>query len=137
MNDHFKLSDHEFEKVFADCSLPVHLFNHEAHLRLAWIKIKKLGSHTAEQEIQKQLKNYVDHYGASEKYHVTLTVAAVKIVDHFIRKSEASCFKSLLQEFPRLKHNFRDLIEAHYGDTVYESDDARLNYMAPPILPFT
>jgi hypothetical protein len=40
---HLDLSDNEFEKQFINCELSPDIFSHEAHLRLAWINIKKMG----------------------------------------------------------------------------------------------
>jgi hypothetical protein len=56
MEDHFKLSDSEFEKKFESCEFDHSMFNHEAHLRLAWIHIHNYG-------IEKALKMY--HYNFS------------------------------------------------------------------------
>jgi hypothetical protein len=43
MNSPFKLRDELFEKQFQNCQFNPALFNHEAHLRLAWIHITKYG----------------------------------------------------------------------------------------------
>lgn len=39
MENHFQLSDTEFEEQFKACTLDSGLFNPEAHLRLAWIHV--------------------------------------------------------------------------------------------------
>ena len=38
MEQHYTLTDNEFEKQFQTSSLDPAIFTHEAHLRLAWIK---------------------------------------------------------------------------------------------------
>ncbi len=43
MEEHFYLTDIQFERQFANCSLNPELFSHEAHLRLAWLHISKYG----------------------------------------------------------------------------------------------
>ena len=134
--DHNSLSDQDFEDAFENCTLPPQLFSHEAHLRLAWIKIKKYGLQDAESIIQNQLEAYVKHHGAQDKYHVTLTVAAVKIVDHFMQRSTTKEFNELLVEFPRLKNNFKELILSHYKGDVFNSDEARSVYLEPTIQSF-
>jgi hypothetical protein len=40
---HFSLTDIEFENQFENGTLKPELFSHEAHVRLAWIHIKKYG----------------------------------------------------------------------------------------------
>lgn len=55
---HFDLSDEEFEEEFADCILNLSLFTHEAHLRLAYIHIKKYGQVMAVENICSQIKAF-------------------------------------------------------------------------------
>ena len=80
---HFKLSDTEFEISFENGILDPAIFTHEAHLRIAWIFIKKYGHGQAVDKITRSLFEFVSRAGAAEKYSVTVTIAAMKIVDHF------------------------------------------------------
>src|SRR5690606_25305144 len=111
--------DTEFEKEFISCGLNPSDLTHEAHLRLAWINIKKYGIEQAETNIQTGLKKYVEFVGAKDKYNTTLTLAATKAVYHFILKSKSENFKDFMIEFPRLKNNFKDLMAHHYGFDIY------------------
>ncbi|RMG77980.1 MAG: hypothetical protein D6714_18970, partial [Bacteroidetes bacterium] len=111
---HFELSDAEFERQFTACELDSAIFSHEAHLRLAWIYIFRDGREGAERKIQEQLKNFVASVGASDKYHTTLTVAAVRMVSHFMRQSKADNFRDFIGSFPALKSDFKGLIARHY-----------------------
>lgn len=136
MTDHFQLSDVDFEKQFESCQLNPELFSHEAHLRLAWIHIKKYGIDKTLQNIQMQLKAYVKHVGAEDKYHKTITIAAVKAVYHFILKSESDNFQDFITEFPRLKHNFKGLMDSHYSVDIFSSKNSKKEYLEPDLLPF-
>ena len=136
MENHRKLSDEAFEAQFKSCQLNPKDFTHEAHLRLAWINIKKNGVHDAIPKVQSELKRYVDHLGANDKYNDTLTVAAVKAVYHFTLKSKAESFEAFISEFPRLKHNFKELMAAHYGFDIYKSIRTKKSYLSPDLLPF-
>ncbi len=78
MENHFDLSDLEFEKQFENCALNPELFSHEAHLRLAWIHVTQYGEEKAIENVTRQLMNFVDFLGARAKYNHTLTIAAVK-----------------------------------------------------------
>lgn len=137
MEAHFKLSDAAFERQFIDCTLPPSLFSHEAHLRLAWIIIKRDGITQAETDIQRHLQRFVASVGATDKYHVTLTVAAVRAVGHFQEQSEADDFKDFIQEFPQLKNDFKALIGSHYSYDVFSSAAARSSFMEPDLLPLS
>lgn len=136
MEKHFLLSDTEFEQQFNSCELSPEDFSHEAHLRLAWININQYGIEQAEQNIQSQLKRYVEFIGAKDKYNTTLTVAAIKSVYHFMRKSKSASFKDFIVEFPRLKYGFKDLMNSHYGFDIYNSEKAKSEYLVPDLLPF-
>jgi len=110
MENHFDLNDLEFEQQFASRVLAPRLFNHEAHLRLAWIHISKYGIDKAVENIRTQLQNFVGINGAADKYSETVTIAAVRAVDHFMRKSTTNNFKDFIMENHRLKFQFKELL---------------------------
>lgn len=136
MQHHSELSDLAFEQQFADGILPPTLFNHEAHLRLAWIHIKRYGIDVAIQNVTVQLQSYVSGLGASDKYNHTLTIAAIRAVYHFILKSQTTDFQSFIEENPRLKFNFKDLMFAHYRTNIFIAEYAKTQYLEPELLPF-
>ena len=136
MENHFDLSDSDFEKKFSSCHLnPAH-FTHEAHLRLAWIHINKYGIGQAEKKIQHQLQKFVEFVGAKNKYNTTLTLAALKAVHHFMCKSDADNFKDFITEFPRLNYNFKELMDFHYGFDIYNAEKAKREFLRPDLVPF-
>lgn len=136
MENHFYLSDSDFEHQFMSCELSPSDFTHEAHLRLAWINITKYGIKQAEKNIQNQLERFVKFVGAKDKYNMTLTLASVKVVYHFILKSESDNFKDFIAEFPRIKYNFKTLLNSHYGFDIYNSEKAKREYLEPDLIPF-
>lgn len=131
-----ELSDNEFEIAFRNCAVPPSQFNHEAHLRLAWIHIKNYGPDTAIENICNQLNTYVEYLGAEDKYNTTLTVASVKMVNHFMDKSKSDTFLCFMKEFPHLKTCFRELIGAHYSMDIFTSKKAKKGYLEPDLIPF-
>ncbi|MGB5435842.1 MAG: hypothetical protein WBM98_08125, partial [Maribacter sp.] len=120
MENHFELSDLEFEHWFESCLLDPLIFNHEAHLRLAYIHIKKYGEQKAIDNVCSQLMAYVTHLGATDKYNTTLTVAAVKAINHFMQKNSKMDFKGLITEFPQLKFGFKRLMQCHYSFDIFD-----------------
>lgn len=137
MPSHFDYSDAEFVAQFARCTLDPSVFSHEAHLRLAWINIREYGLLEARVMTKKQLKNYVNHLGAEDKYNETLTIAAINAVNHFIAKSAFDNFRDFITEFPKLKTHFKALMACHYGFDIYNSPTAKATYLAPDLLPFS
>lgn len=136
MDTHFAINDHEFERQFKDCTLNPAIFNHEAHLRLAWIHIKNYRIETAIDNICTQLVAYVDKLGARDKYNKTLSIAAIRAVYHFMLKSKSDNFRDFIAEFPRLKYNFKDLLSFHYAIDIFENEKAKYEYLEPDLLPF-
>jgi hypothetical protein len=137
MEQHFILTDKEFADQFADSSLDPTLFSHEAHLRLAWIHISKYDDVKAIENITEQLQNFVRHLGATDKYNATLTVAAIKAVKHFMQKEPLETFYDFITTYPRLKTNFKNIIEQHYGFDIFNSTKAKEKYLDPDLLEFT
>jgi len=136
MKIHYDLMDDEFEQQFELCALNPELFSHEAHLRLAWIHITKYGIEKALDNIQSQLMKYVEHVGARDKYNKTVTIAAVKAVYNFVLKSGSDNFQDFIAESPRLKHNFKGLMDSHYAADIFTSEKAKKEYLSPDLLPF-
>jgi len=137
MEKHFELNDDVFEEQFRSCVLEASLFNHEAHLRLAWIHIRRYGVEKAVENICEQLQNFVKSLGAADKYNHTLTVAAIRAVNHFYNKTEAENFETFILKNPRLKFNFRELIAAHYETDIFKSETAKRQWLEPELLAFT
>jgi len=136
MEQHFKMTDSEFERQFETCELNPALFTHEAHLRLAWIHITQYGSATAIQNVTRQLIQFVEFVGAKGKYNHTLTIAAILAVNHFIKKSSSDNFQDFIAEFPRLKSNFKDLMNSHYKTDIFNSPLAKQEFIEPELLSF-
>ncbi|WP_298755230.1 hypothetical protein [uncultured Psychroserpens sp.] len=135
-SNHNQLSDSKFIDQFANGSLNPEIFNHEAHLRLAWLYIYRLGIKQAEQDIQDQLQSFVETVGAKDKYHKTLTIVATRIVNHFMQKSKSENFTDFINEFPQLKSEFKELVNTHYSFNIFTSELAKREFLKPDLLAF-
>ncbi|MFC4220366.1 hypothetical protein [Flagellimonas marina] len=133
---HSQFSDSEFVEAFERGSLEPKLFNHEAHLRLAWIYIQNHGEQIAIEKSCSSIKHFDAIHGKGDKFHTTITVAAVKVVHHFIKKSKSNTFADFIEEFPNLKTAFKEILNQHYELNIFSSDGARSAYIAPDKLPF-
>jgi len=136
MKAHSDLSDPQFEEAFKRAILAPQLFTHEAHLRLAWLHIKNYGIDSAITSVTSQIENYTRVLSAEGKYNETVTIAAIKIVYHFMLKATSENFKNFILEFPRLKTNFKDILSQHYGFDVFTFEEAKSSFIQPDLLPF-
>ena len=134
--DHYHYSDEELEQQFESFKLKPGLFSHEAHLRLAYIHIRKYGRARAEQQMCDQIRGYAESLGVFDKFNKTVTIASVKAMDHFMKKAKSDNFRDFIKEFPRLLTNFKDLLGQHYGFNVFGDKRAKKEYIEPDLLPF-
>ncbi len=130
------MTDSEFARLFANAELEAGLFTHEAHLRLAWLKIRDHGVEEAVDIIRDQLKHFVASVGAQNKYHETLTVAAVRAVHHFMIRADHASFDEFISHTPELKTRFKELISSHYSIDIFSSDEARKVFIEPDLSHF-
>ena len=136
ITNHFQLTDAEFESQFEKGKLNPRLFSHEAHLRLAWIYIQKYGESGASDKICREIQQFDQMHGDGTKFNATVTVAAVKMVHHFMRKSISGDFNTFIEKYPRLKTSFKDLLEQHYKMDVFANEEAKSHFVQPDLLPF-
>lgn len=133
---HFDLSDEQFETEFASRNLNPSLFTHEAHLRLAYIHIKKYGQNIAETNMCNHIKAFDLHFGNGTKFHMTITIAAVRMMNHFINKQKDLSFEELIKTYPRLIHSFKELMHQHYSFNVFADSEAKKKYLEPDLQEF-
>ena len=108
MKDHHShYADDEFILSLLNGSFPSKLFTHEAHLRLAWIFLEDNNVEEACEDVSAVIKAYVALIGAEDKYHETITQAAVRAVYHFKNKKPSNGFSMLVASFPRLLTHFK------------------------------
>nr|WP_299172887.1 hypothetical protein [uncultured Allomuricauda sp.] len=136
ITSHSQLNDREFQELFKTTALSPHLFTHEAHLRLAWLYLKKYGEKKAVDKACNEIRQFDKLHGNGDKFNTTVTVASVKTVHHFMQKSGSTDFGAFIKEFPRLKFAFRALLDQHYGIDIFSSEQARVSYIEPDVLPF-
>ena len=111
VTNHIQIEDNRFEREFRDLTLDPALFNHEAHIRLAWIHIKKYGPDKARVNICKQISLFDKTFGDGTKYDKKLTEGSIRLIDHHIKKSNSTDFVSFINEFPELKTDFLSLVK--------------------------
>lgn len=136
MERHCELTDSELERQLSNCSLDPAIFSHEAHLRLAWIHIHKYGVYKAVENISFRLRRFVESLGALDKYNQTVTIAAIRAVNHFMLKSHTDSFIDFITRNPRLKTHFKEILSQHYSTDIFRSMHAKNEYLEPELLPF-
>ncbi len=130
-------TDDELIRLFREGLFPITDFTHKAHLRLAWIYLWRFDPGAAEREVCRQIQRFTKLHGATDKYHHTLTVAAMRMVGVYMKKQHGEGFEAMLAQFPELLDRFRELLSRHYSEEALWSREARLRYIEPDLKPFS
>src|SRR6059058_4957277 len=74
-------SDEDFLRAFEDLSFPADQFRHREHIRVAWLYLKSSDATRAAERMAAGIRRFANHHGATRKYHHTLTLAWMRLVD--------------------------------------------------------
>jgi hypothetical protein len=129
-----RMTDDEFADAFETCQLPNALFHHRDHLRLAWIYLRRYGSAEAGAQIAKSIQRYAAHHGATQKYHETVTLAWLQLVDYAASRAPAGArLEDALASFPELLD--KNTLGQYYSRAALDSDTARVIFTQPDLKP--
>lgn len=123
-----ELNDNELIEQIENCTLSPCFFTHEVLLRLTWMLLQKYGLEKALVKNRKLKEQYFKKALKNIKFNVTLTNAYTEIMHHFMKKSSTNDFNKFLQEFPRLRYSFKELVKTHYGYNIlkeYRKEESR------------
>jgi hypothetical protein len=125
-------SDDEFLEAFESASVPAGRFPHEAHLRMAWLSVTRLGADAALERVTTGIRRLAAAHGHAPRYHDTLTRAWVCVVAHAEASAGHAAFDQLLATHPELLD--RQLLLRHYSRERLFSPQARSRWLAPDLL---
>ena len=80
------MTDDAFVLAFEKCELPAEAFRHREHVRLTFIYLRRYGVDGARIRISEGIRRYALHNGAAQKYHETITIAWLRIVQDVMAK---------------------------------------------------
>jgi len=99
IKDHRQLSDHDFISQLETDTLAPELFNHEAHVRVAWLYLRRLDPGNAISCISKVIRA-MDSSGT--KYNHTITVAFAILILKAMRENSSDSWQSFIKDNPDL-----------------------------------
>ena len=101
MNATLALSDEEFIAAF-EASAPPEGFSHRAHVRLAWLYIRRFGPTEAAERVVDGIRRLAHTEGADEKFDEPLTRAWVARIAAAAEQSPVADFDAFLDLNPEL-----------------------------------
>jgi hypothetical protein len=126
--------DINFRSAFEACTFAPSEFNHEAHVRLAYIYLATADVEIAVRRMREALLNFLAHNGVpSTKYHATITRAWVLAVRHFMNHSTSTSAADFIEKNDELLDS--KIMLTHYSASVLFSPDARVSFVEPDLDP--
>lgn len=120
------MSDDEFLQAFEDGTLPKDDFTHGAHVRLAWICLRRFGFEAGSERVVRGIRAFASLHGATGLYHETVTRAWLALVA--AADAGAPSFAEFLAASPHLRGR---ALDRHYTPGTLDSDEARVRFVAP------
>lgn len=128
------MNDQEFLLQFGNCTFPPELFDHKAHLRLAWLQIKQYGIEQALENCCEYISGFASFHGDHQKFNKTITNASVYAVQHFMEDEHT--FEEFIEKNPQLLSDLKALINSHYSYDIFVVENARKLFIEPDVQPF-
>jgi hypothetical protein len=126
--------DRGFRAAFEACQVTPSQFNHEAHVRLAYVYLAEFDVETAVDKMREALLNFLDHNSIPRsKFHETMTRAWVLAVRHFMNRSTSTCSADFIARNQELLDS--KIMLTHYSASVLFSSDARAGFVEPDLDP--
>ena len=95
--------DRAFRSTFEAHAIAPSQFNHEAHVRVAYVYLSEHDVESAVQHMREALLSFIEHSGIpSAKFHATITRAWVLAVRHFMDRSTSTSFADFIAKNPDL-----------------------------------
>jgi hypothetical protein len=105
--------DQSFIEAFESGTLPNAAFHHRDHVRLSWLYLRRDGPEAGSRTILDGIRHFAAAHGAADRFHVTLTLFWVKLVQHLLEAFPAAAtFDDLVAHFPRVLD--KSLVYQHY-----------------------
>ena len=124
------MTDDAFVLAFEKCELPAEAFRHREHLRLSFIYLRRHGFDGARVRISEVIRRYALHNGAAQKYHETITIAWLRIVQGAMANVPAGAsFEDMLRAFPELLN--KGVLMEFYSSELLATDRARGAFVEP------
>jgi hypothetical protein len=124
------MTDEGFLTALERCELPAEDFTHAAHVRAGYLHLRAGGFDAALGRMRSAIQRYAAHLGKPGKYHETITIAYLALIQERLSEGgDAGDWASFQERNPDLFE--RDLLLRHYSRSELESDLARRTFILP------
>ncbi len=88
------MTDDEFLGAFTTCTLLPQQFNHRAHVRVAWLMLRRYPVDQAIERTCEGIARLAAHFGAADKFNRTLSEALVRLMARACESTRDACSMS-------------------------------------------
>ena len=124
------MTDEEFLRALEMCELPESAFGHAAHVRAAYLYLRADEFCGALERTRRAIRAYAQHLGKAERYHETITVAYLALIQqHMRQRGDGGGWAAFERDNPELLRP--GLLLEFYPKAQLESDLARQVFVLP------
>jgi hypothetical protein len=124
------MTDGEFLRALEECALPESEFGHLAHVRAAYLYLVAGEFVTALARMRSAIQNYARHLGKTQRYHETVTVAYLALIQqHIVERGDGGGWEEFACENTELLRP--DLLLQYYPECQLNSELARRVFLLP------
>ncbi len=120
---------------FEACTLAPADFTHRLHLTVALWYLTHASFAEAATRMRQGLLRFIKHYNAGDKYHETITLFWLKLVQHFLDHAGADRSLPDLANELCAHYGHAQLLFAHYSRALIQSPTAKANWVEPDLRP--
>ena len=131
------MTDDEFLEAFEECRLPKDRWTHEAHVRMAWLYLRRRPLDEVAPMVRAAIRRYNASVGGNpDAYHETITLAYLALIDHRVdRESGGGTFDEFRERHPALLDRSLSALLEHYSRQALHSPRARETFIEPDLTP--
>jgi hypothetical protein len=127
------MTDEEFLRALETCELPEAEFGHAAHVRAAYLYLQGGDFTAALGRIRRAIRTYAAHLGKPDRYHETITVAYLALIQqHICERGNGGGWPAFARDNPELLQ--KGLIRQFYPPHQLDSELARRIFLLPQAL---
>jgi hypothetical protein len=128
------MTDEAFLRALESCTLPESEFGHVGHVRAAYLYLQQADFAGALARICSAIRNYATHHGKPGRYHETVTVAYLALIQqHIHERGNGGGWMEFSRGNPELLNPA--LLGQFYSQPQLESDLARKIFLLPRLTP--
>jgi hypothetical protein len=125
------MSEVTFLRAFETLSLSPSQFHHRDHVRLAWLYLRDHPMPVALEKFAMGLRRFATHYGASGKYHETITWALLTLIHERMEPNSGMDWEAFEATNADLFEWPSPLLARYYTPEILASDLARSSFVMP------